>query len=70
MEPDDTRAPNERMAATVVLALALLGLLALTVPGGAQTGIAVLGFFAAIIGLLCTSQAEAWCPRPSRRART
>lgn len=36
--------------------------------GGA--GVVVLGLFAALIGLLCTAEANTWCPRPSRRART
>jgi hypothetical protein len=56
-----------RVTGIVVGGLGLLGTIPALSGTAALTGIAVLGFFGAIIGLLCTAQANAWCPRPSRR---
>ncbi|MDN3239382.1 hypothetical protein [Glycomyces tritici] len=59
-----------RVTGIVVGGVGLLGTIATLGSVDATAGIVVLGLFAAVIGLLCTAQANAWCPRPSRRART
>ncbi|MCC3765463.1 hypothetical protein K3N28_20590 [Glycomyces sp. TRM65418] len=59
-----------RVTGIAVGGVGILGTIPLLAEVAAPTGIAVLGLFAAVIGLLCSAGAAAWCRRRDRGART